>query len=111
LHEVGFFGAVGRGRELRHLHPSIDGLDFGVFHARRIVVDEISGPESGKGKFKDLHGSDPFHLEQETVLIRSTKDDPIAIPFDIAFADDDIAVCVLLCGIHVWFSGSGHGDQ
>jgi hypothetical protein len=47
-----------------------------------------------------LEWSKPFHLEIQAILIRSSKHDPVAVPFQIPFADDYVSVGVLLCGVH-----------
>jgi hypothetical protein len=44
--------------------------------------------------------SKPLHLEIQAILIRSLEDDPVAIPFQIAFADDYVSVGILLSGVH-----------
>ena len=45
-------------------------------------------------------GSNPFHLEQEAVLIRSAKNDAVGVSDRVTFADDDVSKSVLLGGIH-----------
>jgi hypothetical protein len=44
--------------------------------------------------------SKPLHLEVQAILIRSFEDNPVAVPFQIAFADDYVPVGILLCGVH-----------